>query len=484
MSSTDLKAAAERATQLVHAGRLEEALAVAESAREKRREISSAQSLVVNILLRLGRRREAVLVIRSACELAAGSGDACDGLAYFAFALGLHPEARALYRRAVAVEPGEARFWYNLASSERSLGNLNAAANACDRAIERDPGHYPAYLMRAELHIQTDERNHVEELRAMLRARAGNAQAETALGYALAKELDDLDRFDEAFHWYSAAATTRRARLEYDVAHDEFKMARIVEAFAQPPLDDATRDSGRYIFVFGLPRSGTTLVERILTGHAGVCSLGETDNFTHALLANAPQGGGDIFQRAAAADPVAVRTAFEKLVNAVTDAPAVVEKLPLNYLYVGAIARALPQAKLIWVTRSPMDSCFAMFRTLFRGAYPFTYAFEDLARYYAGYERLMKHWRKTLGDRLHEVSYEALIEDPKGTGARLANHCDLAWNPAALRVEMNTTASTTASAAQIRRPIYSTSVGGWRRYAKYLEGLRENLHAQGVQIEE
>jgi hypothetical protein len=239
-----------------------------------------------------------------------------------------------------------------------------------------------------------------------------------------------------------------------------------------------------FIFIVGLPRSGTTLLERLLTGLPDVVSNGETDNFARALLnatpARSEDSPEDVFTRAAGADPKAVAAAYASYAEAGNGA-SVVEKLPMNYLYLGAIRRALPGAALLLMTRSPLDSCFAMFRTLFGEAYPFSYDFEDLARYYAAYAGLISHWKRTIGDDLHEVRYEDLVAEPAPIGAKAAAHCGLVWRDQALDIQSNRSASYTASAAQIRRPIYSTSRDRWRHYREHLAPLVDALRRHGVE---
>ena len=148
------------------------------------------------------------------------------------------------------------------------------------------------------------------------------------------------------------------------------------------------------------------------------------------------------------------------------------------------IYRALPNASVLLIRRSPIDSCFAMYRTLFGDAYPFTYDFEDLARYYAAYERLIKHWRNALGERLREVVYEDLVREPKRIGQTLAQYCGLGWSDAALEIQNNQAVSLTASAAQVRRPIYGSSSGRWRHYHRHLGGLITALRRYGVSLPE
>jgi len=481
------------AFRLMRAGRLAEALVFAERAVAGKAACSPSHGLLATILLRLGRSSDADAVVENAMKRATGVADAYDALAYVSLAMGRHERANELYRRAAELAPDIPRHWYNLASSERSFGRLAPAEAACDRAIALDAREYPSYLLRSELRVQTAAANHIDELRREL-ARAGlEDRARVFLAYALGKELDDLGRYGEAFAYFAEAASIRRRHLAYDVAVDERKLRRIAEVFPRESgrTTSSPDDSARFVFIVGLPRSGTTLVERILTGLAGVRSNGETDHFAGALLAASPQAQpgadpevADVFARAARADWSAVATGYARRADPGGGTETLVEKLPMNYLYLGAIHRALPRARLVLVSRSPLDGCFAMYRTLFREAYPFSYDFQDLARYYAAYSTLIAHWRNTLGEAIHEVRYEELVGDPLRTGAALARACGLEWNDSAVEVERNTAVSFTASAAQVRRPIYRSSSGRWRHYRAQLEPLVAALRRSGVALPE
>jgi Sulfotransferase family/Tetratricopeptide repeat len=462
---------------------LEQALRYAQRLVKGARVCRPEHGLLASLLLRLRRTDEAEQAVSHALTLATGPADAYDGLAFISMLLGKHERANRLYRQVTELAPQDPRFWYNLACSERSFGRLIEAEAACDRAIALDGAHYPSYLLRSELRVQSADSNHIPELEARLQASAGDYRAGMFLGYALGKELDDVRRFDEAFAAFAAAARLRRGRLEYDVAIDEQKLRRIAQVYDAAHCAGIAphpeRTAPRFLFIIGLPRSGTTLVERILTGLAGVRSNGETDNFSHALLA-AARGDGDVFARAAQADPAAVAAEYTRLALAGPDAQAVIEKLPLNYLYAGAIRRALPQAKILLVSRDPLDSCFAMYRTLFAMGYPFSYDLTDLGRYYAAYRQLMDHWRAMLGEALYEVRYHELVQDPQRVGAAIAAHCGLSWSDAAIDIQQNRSVSLTASAAQVRRPIYGSSSGRWRHYARHLEPLLASLRAHHV----
>jgi len=489
------------AYRLMRAGRFLDALPFAERAVAGKRVCVPAHGLLASILLRLGRTSDAAAIVSRAADLETGVADTYDGLAYVSMALGWHERANGFYRRATELSPQVPRFWYNLACSERSLGRLAEAEAACDRSIALDPAQYPSYLLRSELRVQAPGFNHVEELQQQIADSHADHRARVFLGFALAKELDDLQRFDEAFHWFSSAARARRSRLQYDIAADEQKLRRIAEVYphgdvgatpgARTGAGAEARhvagssdgiQSSRYIFIIGLPRSGTTLVERILTGLPGVRSNGETENFSKSLMAATIEGGGDLFSRAAEASVDAVAANYARAANVHASAEKIIEKLPMNYLYVGAIHRALPDARVLVLRRSPLDSCFAMYRTLFGEAYPFSYDVDELARYYAAYERLMNHWRRVLGERLHEIVYEDLVREPQRVGAAAAGYCNLPWSDHAIDIQRNAAVSLTASAAQVRRPIYGTSSGRWRHYRSHLKPLIEALGRYGVSL--
>jgi hypothetical protein len=312
------------------------------------------------------------------------------------------------------------------------------------------------------------------------------------LCFALAKELEDVRDYEASFRWLKRACDLRRRHMSYRVDNDLETIEGIIEVFSQQALAGAGGgfDCSDPIFIVGLPRTGTTLVERILSSHSHVFSAGELNNFAQQLTRVAQQGAGgkltrrELLQQSAQIDFHQLgRAYFDSTRHLRDESPHFIDKMPLNFLYCGLIHRALPRARIIHVTRSPMDACYAMYKRLFKGAYPMSYDLDDLGRYYLAYRKLMRHWHRTMPGVIYTLAYEDLVEDQEQSSRRLIEHCGLDWQEACLRFEENTSASATASASQVRQAIYRSSVGKWRHYATQLAPLREILQSSGIDVE-
>lgn len=449
-------------------------------AAERRGCASREHAWAIGLLRALGRRAQASALLTAVETMPAGTPEDCEALGFAAFDAGAHEQSRDWYAKVAAARPGDALAWYNLATGERNLGRLDAAEAACERALHLAPDMAQAALMRAQVRTQSTAANHVDELRAMLRRPSMQPGGHIFLHYALGKELDDLGEYGDAFEQFDRGARARRATLAYDVAQDVAKLQRIAEAFDARRLSRAPPlTAPAYGFILGLPRSGTTLVERILTGADQAQSNGETENLLSALT-HAAGAGADVFERVANADPARTQDAYERLAGAPGPGAVILEKLPLNYLYAGAVRLTLPSARIVRLHRAPADNGLAMFSTLFGSGYPFSYSLDELAAYHLAYHKLSAHWRETLGDQWMEAAYEDVVPDPVAEGRRIAGHIGVAWSDAMIRIEDNTSASATASAAQVRRPIYRTAAGRWRNYERHLRPFLHALEAAGL----
>lgn len=401
-------------------------------------------------------------------------------------------EAAWHYTRACELAPNEGRHFYNLACVQRSLGELNAAETNFDRAIALDPEDAESYKIRADVRTQTPERNHIEELERRLE-QTRDPRARVQLLYALAKEREDLGHFAESFACLESGAATRRGYMQYDVNHDLSTMEAIRQVYNAAFFAEARPgcETEEPVFVLGMPRTGTTLVERILASHPSVHSAGELMNFavamTAAVASEAPRKPTSRPDMVALSAQIDFRQLGERYLDSTRPttghAARFIDKMPLNFLYVGLIATALPNARIIRLERHPVDTCFSVFKQLFVDAYPFSYDLDELARYYVGYRTLMTHWETVLPGRIHTVRYESLVADVESEARAALAWCGLDWDPACLSFHENRTAATTASAVQVRQPVYDRSVGRWRKNERELKPLIDHLATSGISIE-
>jgi hypothetical protein len=443
-------------------------------------------------LAAVGRLVEARDSGATALKAAGNDAPLLDAIGSLFSSIGDQKPALAAYSKAIALDPRQATYWYNRAAVERFVGELDKAEADYDQAIRLKPDDCEAHLNRSGLRTQTQARNHIGDLESLLSSRLP-WRGEVQIRYALAKEHEDLGRYGEAWRQLESGARLRRTHLSYRVDTDVDTVRWIIDAFPSVqahPLDLTLRP--RPIFIVGLPRSGTTLVERILGSHSDVFAAGELNHFAEALTTAArAQSGGRPLARQQFIE-ISRQLDFSKLgedyINRVLRLPFrqghFTDKMPLNYLYCGLIRRALPQARIIHVTRHPIASCYAMFKTFFKDGYPFSYDLGDLAQYYVGYRRLMRHWHATMPDFIFDISYENLVLEQEDETRRLLLACNLEWQDACLHFHANPAATTTASAAQVRQPLYDTSLAQWRHYEQQLDGLRSQLLAAGIPREE
>ncbi len=444
-------------------------------------------------LLTLGRKPQACEAAAAAQQHAQADPMMLDAVGTLFSRANDQLRAAEAYDRAVCLAPDNSRFIFNRATVRRFLGDLAGAERDYDRVVALRIDDYEAYRNRSGLRTQTRESNHVAELEALIAAKVPDWHGEVQLRYALAKECEDLAEHARSFQHLQHGARLRRAHLQYDVAVDVATVEWIIEAFpgaASAVFPEAPRAAcdGGPIFIVGLPRSGSTLVERILGCHSQVICAGELRDFASATVAAAQRrsAGRQLTRRELVAHsarldfPALGRDYLERVRAAGIHAERFVDKMPLNYLYCGLIRRALPAARIVHVSRTPMAACYAIYKTLFQDGYPFSYELEELGRYYVAYRRLMQHWQATLPGALLELRYEELVMDQGGQSRRLLQFCGLEWEDACAEFQRNAAPTTTASAAQVRRPMYDTSLFQWRHYERQLEPLRAQLNAAGI----
>jgi len=441
-------------------------------------------------LARLGRIEEMGVAVQQLPASKMSTAYQCSALAMLQTQLGLRESAVELYEKTISLQPGEAQHYYNVACLQRSLGDLTQAEKNFDEAIRLNPADYESRKIRSDLRRQTEERNHIDELELLLDGNIKEERSQVQVRYALAKEYEDLGEAEKSFKNLEAGSDLRRKLMKYEVGRDLDTIEAIKRAFGPAVFSDSSEGSENEepIFVLGMPRTGTTLVEHILASHSDVFAAGELNNFAAQLMTM--MRTQNIDKRVSRDEMVAssARLDFKKLGEAYISSTRpftgksarFIDKMPLNYLYVGLIHLALPNATIINLRRDPMDTCYAIYKQLFVDAYPFSYNLEELAKYYVAYHRLMEHWHSVLPGVIHTVNYEALVDDVEAKTRQLLDVCRLDWQPQCLRFYENREASVTASTAQIRRPVYKSSIGKWRDYSKQLHPVAEILEEAGI----
>lgn len=386
--------------------------------------------------------------------------------------------------------------WYDKAANQSSsdiyelsrakaltfLGQFEEADSALDRVLAEKPEAAQAHWMKSRLKKATSE-GHIEIMEKILSNSPDRSGASTFLNYAIGKEYEDLGNWDKAFVAYSKGAKSRRAEVEFDEEAEQAMFDAFAATYTREWLENAGQGNPDIspIFVVGQPRTGTTLVERIMTAHSNVASAGELQQFSMSIkrlsgIVSPKPMTAEIVNSAAAIDPAELGTMYLNTTRSIRgDAPRFVDKLPVNYLYVPLILAALPNAKIIHVTRDPMDSCFSSFKQLFAEAYFHSYDLEEMARHHVRYRRLMERWQAVAGDRMLEINYENAVEETEVTARNIIKYLDLEWQDACLEFHRQDGSVTTASAAQVREKAHTRSVGLWRRFEEQLEPARQIL---------
>lgn len=398
-------------------------------------------------------------------------------------AIGASTAAMRMARAAVARGERNPVAWYVLGNQQLFVGDVADAEHSYERCLALNPDFAQASWMLAGARTQTQDSNHVLRLRRQLGRVRPRSPGAAYLGYGLHKELHDLGDHAGAWEALQGACAAKRASVQYAVGEDralvDAMIARctpeFVGATARPALEHVP------IFIVGMHRSGTTLLERMLAGHPEIGDAGETSAFDARMqLAcdHASPGKPDleIVRRAADADFDAIARGYAGSAQWLSRGkPWYTEKLPMNFWNVGFIARALPQARILHLVRDPMATCFSNLRTYFADVALYSYVQEELAAFYLEYRRMMAHWRDVVPDVVMDVEYQQLVDHPEATLRRICDFCGIDFRPAMLDVTRSGGRVATASAALARQGIRKDRGEVWRSYESWLQPLLRGL---------
>ena len=402
----------------------------------------------------------------------------------------MYEKARQTILRAMELAPDSAKLVYNLAIQQRFLGETDDAEQSLNRAIELDPDNSEAIFILSGLRRQTEKSNHISQIKSRLDRSQNNERATVQLNFALAKEYEDLGQWEKSFEALSLGAKAKRQTFKYDSRQNVRILQRTADLqsgeYLSSPVDSCPFDAP--IFILGLPRTGSTLVDTMISSHRDVISAGELPDFPRQFAAQIGRAARDHPALGRDRMALSLNIDFKALGRGYRDAVLAkigpckhfTDKLPFNFQYCGMIRRALPNARMIHIRRDPMDSCYSIYKALFLSPYPYSYDLEELAAYFVAYYRLMEHWRLAMPGAILDVDYEDIILDHEKEIRRIIDWCGLPWDPACLDYRKTRKAITTLSAPQVRRGIYSSSVGKWRHFEQQMAPVRKYLEQANI----
>lgn len=434
--------------------------------------------------LRLGRPQRALDGARQALKLRPGMAEAGQTEALALDALGRPDEAIAMAKRAIDQRPHSGGAWYDLGSIELHYGRLEDAAAHFRQAIAREPGRGEWHRMLAETVRHRTRDAEIEAMQAAYDDPATRDAERLHFAFGLGKALADIGEHESAFDYIAAGNRLRRQRLAYSTADSEARFADLEAAFT-PELFARHAGSGdpdsTPIFVLGMPRSGTSLVEQVIASHPDVHGGGEF-TLLNQLVGSLGAGGGplrftELLARVADPQLKALGARYVADLRALSAGSRfITDKTPGNFLLIGMIRLILPNATIIHCRRDPVDTCLSIYRTYF-GAEGLRYAYDlaEIGHYYRLYAGLMAHWHALLPGFVHDVTYEQLIGDFDREAPKILAACGLDWREECRNFFDAGRPVHTASSAQVRQPIYTTSVGQGARYGDRLAPLLEAL---------
>ena len=397
--------------------------------------------------------------------------DACAGL-------GEHERAITLYRQLLAESPGSAELHVSLGHSLKTVGRQNEATESYQMAAAARPSFGDAWWSLANLKTYRFSEDDIAQMRAEEAAPDAHSVDRYHLCFALGKAFEDRKEFTESWQFYERGNTLKHAESRYDPEIIETNTSQQMEVCTAQFFAERAGVGGQDpdpIFVVGLPRSGSTLIEQILASHSQVEGTQELPNIQRVVL----ELGASYTGVLAELTPEEFRRLGERYM---TDTrayrghkPFFIDKMPNNFRHIGLIHLMLPNAKIIDVRREPMACCFSNLKQLFAGGQEFTYSIEDIARYYRTYLELMRHWDAVLPGRILRVRYEDVVEDLEGNVRRIIEFCGLKFEPSCVEFYKTERSVRTASSEQVRRPIFREGLLQWRNYERWLGPLKDSL---------
>ena len=445
----------------------------------------AAWMLLGPVLMERSKFLDAIEAFSEATRLAPEDAEAWGGLGNAHARASNVEESVDAFARSVALDPNAPGIQMGYAHVLKTIGDQAGALQAYRAAIREKPGFGEVYWSMANLKVFKFEKYEVTAMEQQLERGDLKTSPEIHFRFALGKAYEDRRDYDRAWHYYHSGNQLQRTQIQYDLNEFELRQSKIMEVFSQEFLAERSGHgcmAADPIFIVGLPRSGSTLIEQILASHSQVEGTAELP-----ILSKIASSIGR-YRRDNMQYPEAVRDLRAKDLKAYgeqymgetrrhrsTDRPYFTDKLPNNFSHIGLVSLILPNAKIINTRRHPMDSCLGAYKQLFGQGQNFTYDMFEIAEYYRQYHEVMTHWHSALPGKILDVHYEETVTDLESQVRRVLEFCGLPFEDQCLRFYTTERAVKTASSEQVRQPIYRGALGKWRRYEKHLGAWQEVL---------
>jgi tetratricopeptide (TPR) repeat protein len=404
--------------------------------------------------------------------------------------IGLHQQAIPCLLQAISLNKNNPQYHFNLAVSQAFTVNFKEAQLSHENVILLAPYFFQSHLALSNLVKATHEKNNLQRLTALY-TQIKTPEDKLSIGHALAKEYEALGDYQQAFKYLQLAKKAKTNSFNHSFNEDQAMFKGLNDFFKSSniPSDNRGYHSREPLFVVGMPRTGTTLVERILSSHSNVTSVGELEYFALLLKKMGQSNTTRTLDKETVQATVDInflqlgKNYLDKTRNLSGRTDKFIDKMPFNVLYVGFILKALPDAKIVCLDRNPLDSIVSNYRQLFTansGSYDYSYDLLTTAQFYIEFKKLTLLWQTLFPDNFYLVNYEKLVSNPKIEAKKLVHFCDLDWQEECLHIENNTAPVATANAVQVRKPISDKSVGNWKKYDAYLDEVKALLTENNI----
>ena len=465
--------------------RLDDAEALLRRATQAAEDFTGAWLTLGALLMDTNKYMDAIAAYKKATELEPGMAQAWAGLGN-AYGRAMYPEkAVQAFEKAIAIDDSTPGVLSSYAWELKTIGDQDAALKAYRKAVKAKPTFGQAYWSMANLKIFKFDDDEVDAMLEQVERGVLTEVEEIHFRFALGKAMEDKEDYDRAWHFYHTGNQCKRLTVEFELLEMESRQKAMMSVFDQQLLSERAGvgyDAPDPIFIVGLPRSGSTLVEQILASHSQVEGTSELPVLGKIAESIGRYRTDDVRYPEAITDlrdkdlrAYGKQYIEESQRHRATDKPLFTDKLPNNFPLMGFAHLILPNAKIINARRHPFDSCLGAYKQLFGHGQNFTYDMSDLAHYYRRYDTTMKHWHEVLPGKVLDVHYEETVTDLEGQVRRILEHCGLPFEESCLRFYETERPVKTASSEQVRQPIYTGALGKWRRYEEHLDTWFEQL---------